>query len=593
MLFKRLFWNLLLPVIALLGAIIFFLSWYFVREVRQLYLSQTEQHLQQIAAVWRPRAENLMALGRHDELMEGCRELKRITGNRVTLISPDGVVLADTDEDPEAMDNHRTRPEIQAASTHGEGVSVRFSHTVRQWMMYYALKLTQDHGLGGFLRIARPVAAMEKTLATLRTNTIYVGVGIFLLATVVAALLSHQITSPLHRMTETAEALAQGDFDRRVPYSTVEEVRRLSDAFNRMVVRLQLAMRNSDRQAAQLSAVLDSMAEGVIAIDHGQHIASMNSAARSLLEISPSAERGHLLAEVVRQPEILDAAQETVEKGRPVRTETALRRADGTEVRIEVRANPLFDEHQRPSGAVLVIHDINRLWQLERIRRDFVANVSHELKTPITSIKGSVETLLDGAMDDPEARGRFLEIIRRHADRLNAIITDLLTLSRMEQEGELRQITRQPTPIRGLLEEAAQVVRHRAEEKHIELDVDCPAELTASVAPDLLEQAVINLLDNAIKYSDTGKTVWLSGRAMNGRLQIQVADQGCGIPQEHLPRIFERFYRVDKARSRALGGTGLGLAIVKHIMNLHQGNVSVESTVGKGSVFTLDIPLGI
>ncbi len=585
------FWNLFLPTLGLLAAVVFALSWQATRKMTAFHMEQSRIHLAQLSALAEPQAIALLKDASPAERQETARRIKNLTGCRVTLIADDGIVLADTDEDFEAMDNHGARPEILEARQTGEGTSVRFSHTVRQTMMYHARRITDSAGTTlGFLRVARPMQAIEQTMAELVRSVFVMSAWAFILAVVIAAFLAHQISGPLHRMAEAAEALAQGDFDRRVPYSSVEDVRRLADAFNRMVVRLQLAVRNSERQMIQSKAILESMAEGVVAIDCSERIVSVNSAARALLEISSETCAGKLLAEVVRHPDILEAARETLAQQTQIHKEAVLRGENGSEQRMEIRANPLFDDNRQPAGAVLVLHDITRLWKLEQVRRDFVANVSHELKTPITSIKGAVETLLDGAVEDTEARNRFLDIIRRHADRLNAIITDLLALSRLEQEGEARQIVRQPTPIRGILEEVAQICRQRAQEKSIPLEMTCPDDLTASVSPDLLEQAVINLVDNAIKFSSPGSPVRMEARMAENRLEIEVKDQGCGIPEEHLPRIFERFYRVDKARSRSMGGTGLGLAIVKHIVQLHGGSVTVESKQGIGSCFCIAIP---
>jgi two-component system phosphate regulon sensor histidine kinase PhoR len=242
-------------------------------------------------------------------------------------------------------------------------------------------------------------------------------------------------------------------------------------------------------------------------------------------------------------------------------------------------------------GAVAILHEVTQLKKLEKVRRDFVANVSHELRTPVTSIKGFVETLLDGAMDNPEELKRFLTIVASQTDRLNAIIEDLLTLSRIEQDEEKAEIPLEHSPVRSVLETAIEVCRMKAAEKNIRLEMTCEPDLTASMNAPLLEQAVINLIDNAIKYSSPDQAIQLSAEQSGNEVVIRVRDEGCGIGREHLPRIFERFYRVDKARSRKLGGTGLGLAIVKHIAQTHGGRATVESLLGKGSTFSIHLPL--
>ncbi len=257
---------------------------------------------------------------------------------------------------------------------------------------------------------------------------------------------------------------------------------------------------------------------------------------------------------------------------------------------MQAHGSALHDLEGRPIGAVIVLNDVTDFRKLENIRRDFVANVSHELKTPVTSIKGFVETLLDGAMDDPVDSDRFLRIIAKQADRLHAIIEDLLALSKIEQAEDAEALALTPVPLKQLLDSAAATCQSSARDRQIEVRLECPPELYVQVNPLLFEQVLVNLMDNAIKYSETEHQVNVVAAAVAGEVTISVSDQGCGIADEHLSRIFERFYRVDRARSRKLGGTGLGLAIVKHIVQAHHGRVTVESTVGVGSTFTIHLP---
>lgn len=593
LLFRRLFWNLFLPILVLLSAVALSSSFWATRQLRQAIQDQTENQLSRLALLWQPYVEPLLSESLPKTAQEACNRFKSVTGCRATLIAASGIVLADSDEDPVVMDNHATRPEIIEAREKGTGTAVRFSHTVRDPMMYYARRIMQGGSMLGYVRVACPLTHIEKAVSSLQRSATRMTLWVLLLAAAIALFVSRQVAHPLREMADAAEAIAEGDAHRRVPRYNVEELQRLSSAFNSMVTRLQLAMKSTTEHATQLAAVLESMAEGVIATDNEQRVVNMNAAAASLLGLPKSDYHGALLGEVVRSVEILEVARDTISQRSEKRREVVFRDANGNEHFVEIRGHPWVDRDQRWFGCVLVLHDATRLWQLERIRRDFVANVSHELKTPITSIKGAAETLLDGAADDSDARSRFLQIIARHADRLNAIITDLLLLARVEQEGEMQPLARQFVPIGRLLQESVQICRSRALEKNIEIEVSCPPALTARVAPDLLEQAVINLLDNAIKYSDPGKPVRVMAKAIDGDLDISVEDHGCGIAPEHLPRIFERFYRVDKARSRAVGGTGLGLAIVKHIVQLHHGTVSVQSKEGHGSTFTIKIPLQV
>jgi two-component system phosphate regulon sensor histidine kinase PhoR len=326
------------------------------------------------------------------------------------------------------------------------------------------------------------------------------------------------------------------------------------------------------------------MVEGVLAIDAEQRVLRMNQAASELLGVDAARAEGRILPEVVRNTDLQRLLTEVLASRQPAEGDVALR--DRDQRMLYVHGTVLDDVRPGESGALLVLHDVTELRKLERMRRDFVANVSHELKTPVTSIQGFVETLLDGAVNDPQERDRFLRIVAAQTDRLSAIIDDLLTLARVEQGAK---VVLSPGPVAAVLEAAVTTCKLMAEEMNVSLQWTCPPDLQATMNPSLLEQAVVNLIDNAVKYSAAGQTVRVEAGRADGEVFIRVIDQGCGIGSEHLPRIFERFYRVDKARSRKLGGTGLGLAIVKHIVQLHGGQVTVDSAPGRGSTFTVRI----
>jgi two-component system phosphate regulon sensor histidine kinase PhoR len=299
-----------------------------------------------------------------------------------------------------------------------------------------------------------------------------------------------------------------------------------------------------------------------------------------------------MLQEVVRNRELQRLVAEVLSQRQPIARDFEILSRQAEKRMVHAQGAVLQDARNCPMGALLVLHDVTRIKHLENVRRDFVANVSHELKTPITSIKGFVETLLDGALQDPADAERFLRIVATQAERLNSIIEDLLTLSRLEQGGDKSEIALEPARLGPVLLTAAEVCQLQAAEKGIRLEIACDPELSAPINAAILEQAVVNLIDNAVKYSPEGQTVRIAACRQEGEVVIRVEDQGCGIGREHLPRIFERFYRADRARSRELGGTGLGLAIVKHIAQVHGGRASVQSVVGEGSTFFLHLPAG-
>jgi len=332
------------------------------------------------------------------------------------------------------------------------------------------------------------------------------------------------------------------------------------------------------------------MVEGVLAVDRDERILTVNEAAVALLGLPAAPSRGRSLLEAVRNTALQRLVTEVLEKERPREDEITFI-VQGEERFFQVHATALYDGQNRRIGAVVVLNDVTRLRRLEGVRRDFVANVSHELRTPIATLRGFIETLLDGAVREPENAERFLRIVMKHVDRLNTLINDLLLLAQVEKGPEPGTVERMNVPVRDLLEAVRRVCQPKADAKHISVHVECPADLQVAGDPHLLEQALINLLDNAINYSDTGRAVRVAASQDAGELRIDVADQGCGIASQHLDRVFERFYRVDKGRSRDQGGTGLGLSIVKHIVQAHRGRVTVASELGKGSTFTIRLPL--
>ncbi|MBD3258926.1 PAS domain-containing protein, partial [candidate division GN15 bacterium] len=356
----------------------------------------------------------------------------------------------------------------------------------------------------------------------------------------------------------------------------------------RMASQLQERIRTIVEQRNEQNAVLSSMIEGVVAIDSRERVINLNKAAAAMFEIDQEWARNRSIQEVMRNVDLHGFASRALNSLEPIEAEITL---PGNEERyLHVHGTVLRDASGERTGGVIVMNDITRLKRLENIRRDFVANVSHELKTPITSIRGFVETLLDGAMNQPHDAWRFLKIIIKQTNRLNAIVEDLLSLSRIEKETESREIELSRYELFPILTGAVQSCEARASARKIRVTLACDRDITATVNARYLEQAVINLIDNAIKYSESNSEVRVSAEVDNGGVAVRVSDEGCGIAPEHLSRLFERFYRVDKARSREVGGTGLGLAIVKHIALAHRGQVTVDSTPGEGSTFTIHLP---
>ncbi len=432
---------------------------------------------------------------------------------------------------------------------------------------------------------------MTRTLGVVRGQFLAAALVGILCYAAVSLVISRRMSRPLEQIKTGAARFAAGDLGHRLPAAGPEEVAAVATALNRMAGQLDERIQTVLSQQNEREAMLSSMEEGVLAIDNNGTILSLNKTCASLLGGEPERLQGRSVYEVIRKPDLLEFVESALESGSPVEGEIQIR---GPHDRwLMAHGTALRDPQRGTIGVLVVLHNVTRLRHLEDVRRDFVANVSHELRTPITSLKGFVETLLDGALDDRENAARFLRIMLRQVNRLDAIIGDLLALSRIEKGFEGQTIELAAEAVRGVLQGAVEMCEKKAVAKGVKIELVCPEDLSAEINAALLEQAVVNLLDNAVKYSDAGAAVEVRAERREAELVLEVQDHGCGIEAKHLPRLFERFYRVDKARSRELGGTGLGLAIVKHIALAHRGSVSVESTVGMGSTFTLRLPLGL
>lgn len=585
---KRLIWQIYPPFLLIILISLMAFTWVFSSTLDQFQAQETRLDLEARVRLIIPQVQGNLQTGQRSSIDALCKSLGEQTHTRITIILPDGQVVGDAREDPRRMDNHADRPEVIEALNGKLGAATRFSHTLQQRMMYVALPVSAAGQLLGCVRAALPVKTLTNALQSTLYPVINSGLAIALIATMVSLWLSRRISRPLEEMKRGAERFARGELDGRLPSYRGEEMGGLAEAMNQMAAQLDDRIRTVVRQRNEQEAVLSSMIEGVLAVDKEERILRINQTAANLLDLVPGEAVGRRIQEKIRKPELQKFIQETLQSQASIEADITLI-IRGVKLFLQAHGTPLRDFRGKDIGALVVLNDTTRLQRLENIRRDFVANVSHELKTPITAIKGSVETLLGGAMDETEDATRFLKIIARQADRLNAIIEDLLALSRLERDAEANEIICTLQPLQPILGSALQACRAAANTKDVEVRLFCAEHLTAKSNAPLLEQAIINLVDNAIKYSDNGGVVTVEGWQDDEQVKIKVQDRGQGISKEHLPRLFERFYRVDAARSRAVGGTGLGLAIVKHIIQAHDGEVTVHSTPGEGSVFTITL----
>lgn len=564
------------------------LSWSMVREFRQFHHDQIRTELQAKAVLLQARVSEFLQSG-PDEIMTGSfQSLAEQTKMRITIIQPSGNVIFDTDEDKEVMSDHSTRPEIRQALAGKIGTALRRSDTLHEDMIYVAIPCYDGPLITGVLRTAMPVTRIDALMAGIVRRILLSGVLIAMLTLLLSLFISRRITKPLRDIQLQAHAFAQGEFKGTIPVPDTEEIAGVVRVLNDVAVQLESKFQTIMQQRNEREAILASMVEGLLAIDRDEHIISINNASARLLGIDAKKAQGKLVQEVIRHMDLLKFIQQALSAADPIEEQIIL--LTPRQKYVQAHGTRIMDARNDLIGAVVVLHDITRMKHLENIRSEFVANVSHELKTPLTSLQGFVETLQDGAIDQPEEARRFLSIMHGQVNRLSKIIEDILVLSSLEQGNENQNIQMVMTPVHSVVQEAIQTCEIIAREKNISLELEADREAEVLNNPELLGLALINLLDNAIKYSPEQSTISITVTRQDDNTIIAVKDRGCGIAPEHQERVFERFYRVDRARSRKLGGSGLGLSIVKHIAALHQAQVTVESTPGQGSTFSLHFP---
>jgi len=588
---KRFFWKLYIPILLITILSLTIIIFYIFQTLKEFYYKQIAEELTSKALLLEQQLSSLDIKNSKGEIQNLCKKLGEKTKTRITIILPDGSILSDSHSDPLNMENHSDRPEIIEAFNGKIQKTIRLSPTLKKKMMYIAIPFKREGTIRAVIRTSLSIDEIEKELHSLNFNITTSSLVIVIIFAVVIFILTRQIIRPLEEMKNYAELFAKGELGTRIPPSTIYEINALSEILNNMASELDKRIKSATEQRNQIEAVLSSMEEGVLALDARKRVLTINDSAIRLLKIETDEPIGKNIQEITRKIDILRFIDKIPTARSPVEENILI--SDGRERILKLHGSILNYGKRDEYGVLIVLNDITRIQQLENIRKDFVSNVSHELKTPITSIKGFVETLIDGALKNKEDLKRFLDIIQKHATRLDAIIDDLLTLSRLEEEDTKDLIQFKETKIIDVVTSSMDICRMKAKEKEIAMHLNCPPNIKAEINPPLIEEALINLIDNAIKFSPNGSKIEISAREEKGEIRVKVRDYGCGIPEEHLPRLAERFYRVDKSRSRKIGGTGLGLSIVKHIIQLHAGKIHVESEMGKGSTFSIHMPAKI
>ncbi|MEN6355718.1 MAG: ATP-binding protein [Armatimonadota bacterium] len=584
---KPLLWKLFPVYFVITLVSVLLIALYASDALREFYYSQVESDLEVRTRLLAKDIGPVYTSGSIHKLRYDVKRLAKTSKTRITVILPNGKVVADSESNPAAMENHSDRPEFREALAGKVGTARRLSPTLHFTMVYLAVPIKNGDQTTGVIRTALAATALDAAPETIYRHIFFGALLITLFAAIASLLAVKWIDNPLLRMKEAAARFAGGDFSSHIPTSDTEEFASLADTLNRMAAQLDMQVRTITQKSSEQQAILSSMKEGVIAIDNDDRLLILNPMAERLLGVDLISIKGKTIQEAIRNVYLQKFFEKAHISPAPVNDEIVFRPG----ILIQAMGTALLDANGMKIGVLVVLNDITQTRNLENMRKEFVANVSHELKTPITSIKGFVETLREGAIKDPEKAGDFLEIVSRQSERLDAIIDDLLALSRIEQKVESKEIEMEVSSIKDVMLAAMVSLQPKAKEQNAEIILECDEDISVRMNAPLLEQAVTNLVDNAIKYSPSGNVTIRSER-MDHEVAIRVIDTGVGIEPEHIPRLFERFYRVDKARSRKMGGTGLGLAIVKHIVQAHHGRTEVQSKPGSGSTFSIILPLG-
>jgi len=552
---KTLFWKLypsflIISFISLL-AIVMIALWSF----KSFYYQERAVDLEIRAKILTPEFSRLIQAKNYQEVQKKSHQLGDDSSTRITIILPSGKTVGDNKKDPATMDNHKNRPEVEQAILDGKGLSIRYGHTLAIESMYFAMPIIAQNKMIGIMRTSTPLDTLQNALLGIYYK-VSLGFIILIIITAFASWwMSKTLIRPLEVIKVQAQRLAKGDFSSRVQLSSNDplESEQLGQAFNEIAIQLNQRIETILSQRNEQEAVFSSMVEGVVAVDSSEKILSVNQAAYNILKISEENIEGEKLKNVIENVELHNLILFALQQNTPAGQEIIIQNEFEHEQVLLAQSAPLLDIHKNKCGTLVVFNDITKLKEFELQRKEFVANVSHELRTPLTAIQGLSETLIEFPDLAEEKRAYFI--------------------------GEFLQYN------------AIFLCKDKALKRNINIILNNREDITFKHNPSLIEQAIINLLNNAIKYSDGDSEIKITVIKENHDIKINIEDQGSGIPEEHLSRLFERFYRVDKARSRALGGTGLGLSIVKHIALAHKGSVNVQSEINKGSVFSIILPL--
>jgi len=586
---SRILWKLFSGYVVLILLSISIVGILISKQVEEETLSEIERSLYLRATFLQNIALELLSNSSNIKIQGRIKNLGKKIDTRFTVININGRVLADSQKDPKTMDNHGNRPEILAAHSHGQGITTRFSDTVKNNMMYYALAVMKDDKLIGYVRTSLPLSVIDERLSRIHTLVLFAMSVSILVALLLGFFVARGFAKPLTAMTTIAENMSEGNYDQRISIDRKDEIGSLAKALNKMAKNSSERLETIILEKNKLVAILAGMVEGVVAVDNNENIIHLNEAAKRILGISNKVDMDRKIWETTHLQEFCQIFSLALNEETEIRKKYKTVKKSKDQI-VDVHASPFRDGSGELVGVVAVLYDVSELERLETIRKDFVANVSHELKTPITAARGLLETVIDDNEMSIENHRIFITKAMNQILRLSNIVTDLLSLSRLETVK--MDLIRECIDLRDVVNDSIQALHPVSEEKRISIEYE-EFDMSLEVLGDreALFQSVNNLIDNAIKYNSKHGKVWLRLYNEGKNAVLEVRDSGIGIETLEKHRIFERFYRIDKARSTQVGGTGLGLSIVKHTVLAHGGQLSVESFLGTGSTFKIFIPL--
>lgn len=582
---KKLWVRITFSFLVLIVPVLLLIALIFVELLKDTYYDLKEEQLIQSATFI-----NHMVKMNDEGLQEKIDSLAQLNDSRITVISKTGEVLAESQNDVNEMDSHKNREEVQQIlKDHKKsGLSIRYSETLGYQMMYSTIPIIEDGELIGVIRSSMSLSEIDKAMKSIWQVLFWVVGSAILLIGLLSIKISRSISSPVEEMIEVSEKLTNGQYETTVKSRPKGELGQLVTSINILSTSLENQMKEIRENEQRLSGVLSNMMSGVLFIDEEGKLILANKAAANLLSLEPDQLIGKNYVEVSRNVTLSQLIEKSVSTGKEVSQEVQL--LFPKERILDAHLAPYMDESGNLTGVIVVLHDMTAIRKLEKMRSEFVANVSHELKTPITSVKGFTETLLDGAIDDKEIARTFLEIIHKESERLDRLVHDILDLSTIEQQKNHQQLSK--VDLSTLVHTAGEILKKKAKAKDIEIKLPSPTPVEINGVTDRIQQIILNLVANGIAYTGNGGTVEINILDHADTVDLIVRDTGIGIPSSELNRIFERFYRVDKARSRNSGGTGLGLAIVKHLVDLHDGTIQVNSEESQGTEFIISFPKG-